>query len=148
MDKKNKKPNYPYYIYKLARRLYIWNIPFLPRLLQLFSRVMFTCLIHYEARIGKNVHFNHLAMGIVIHPRCIIGDNVLIMQHVTIGERNNTGYPVIGNGVFIGCGAKVLGGIKIGDNASIGANAVVIIDVPEGATAVGVPARIVQKHVI
>ena len=81
--------------------------------------------------------------GIVIHPAAVIGPNCLIFQQVTIGSRGD-GAPIIGGHVDIGAGAKVLGKISIGDNAIIGANAVVLIDVPAGATAVGVPATIVQ----
>jgi serine O-acetyltransferase len=81
--------------------------------------------------------------GIVIHPRASIGPNCLIFQQVTIGTAKGEGVPTLGAGVEIGAGARILGDIVIGDNAKIGANAVVLCDVPEGATAVGVPARIV-----
>ena len=69
----------------------------------------------------------------------------MIMQQVTIGQLADGRVPVIGNGVYIGAGAKILGGIVINDNAVIGANAVVLIDVPAGKTAVGVPAKILAK---
>lgn len=81
--------------------------------------------------------------GIVIHPKAIIGPNCLIFQQVTIGSCGDTKVPTIGGHVDIGAGAKVLGGITIGNHAVIGANAVVLIDVPEGRTAVGIPARII-----
>lgn len=144
-DIHHRSPNYPYHIWRLARFLYMKGIPVLPFLLQQFSRVVFCCLIPYRTSIGKNVHFNHLGLGIILHPDCVIGDDVLIMQHVTVGE-NKGGCPIIGNNVFIGPGSKVLGGIRVGDNAKIGANAVVIRDVPANATAVGVPARIIERR--
>lgn len=83
--------------------------------------------------------------GIVIHPDATIGVNCLIHQQVTIGVSGNRGVPRIGGHVDIGAGAKILGGVVIGDHAKIGANAVVTRDVPAGATAVGIPARIVER---
>lgn len=82
--------------------------------------------------------------GIVIHPSSSIGPNCLIFQQVTIGMQER-GVPVVGGHVDIGAGAKILGSIRIGDHARIGANAVVLADVPAGATAVGIPARIVER---
>lgn len=81
--------------------------------------------------------------GIVIHPEAVIGPNCLIFQQVTIGAGSSPGYPVIGGHVDIGAGAKILGPVRVGDHARIGANAVVLSDVPERATAVGIPARII-----
>ncbi len=84
--------------------------------------------------------------GIVIHPSSLIGPNCLLLQQVTIGSRGD-GFPIIGGHVDIGAGAKVLGSIKIGDHVKIGANSVVLHDVPEGATIVGIPAKIVKSAV-
>lgn len=81
--------------------------------------------------------------GIVIHPHAKIGPNCLLFQQVTIGQRNG-GVPRIGGHVDIGAGAKVLGPLAVGDHAVIGANAVVLKDVPMGATAIGIPARVLQ----
>ncbi|WZO97456.1 hypothetical protein EP7_004490 [Isosphaeraceae bacterium EP7] len=83
--------------------------------------------------------------GIVIHPAAVIGPNCLIFQQVTLGGGGRrTGFPTLGGHVDVGAGAKILGGVTIGDHARIGANAVVLIDVPEGATAAGIPAKIVK----
>jgi len=87
----------------------------------------------------------HGIKGIVIHPTAVIGENVTIMHQVTIGTRDIDVSAEIGDNVFIGSGAKILGNIKIGNGAKIGANAVVIKDVPENATVVGVPGRIIDK---
>jgi serine O-acetyltransferase len=139
------KSNLPYYIYRTANKLYRWKIPVLPMLIQQFLRFGFCCFIPYKTQIGtKNIHFGHNGMGVVLDYRCVIGDNVRIDQHVTIGIRwDEKIAPIIGNNVRIGAGAKVLGSIRIGNNARIGANAVVLKDVPDGATAVGIPARII-----
>ena len=80
--------------------------------------------------------------GIVIHPEAKVGPNCFILQQVTLAVSAN-GAPQLGGDVLVGSGAKVLGGVRIGDKARIGANAVVLQDVPAGATAVGVPARII-----
>lgn len=84
--------------------------------------------------------------GIVIHPEVRIGPNCLIFQQVTLGTGFGPGVPVIGGHVDIGAGAKVLGDIKIGDHVCIGANAVVIQNIPSGKTAVGMPARILDRQ--
>lgn len=141
------KSNLPYYIYRTANNLYRWKIPFAPMLIQQFLRFGFGCFIPYKTKIGnKNIHFGHNGLGVVLDYRCVIGNNVRIDQQVTIGIRwDEQIAPVIGNNVRIGAGAKVLGSIKIGNNARIGANSVVLTDVPDGATAVGVPARIIPR---
>ncbi len=139
--------NLPYYIYRTSNTLYRWKIPVFPFLIQQFLRFVFCCFIPYDTQIGrKNIHFGHNGLGVVLDHRCIIGDNVRIDQQVTIGIRwDESVAPIIGNNVRIGAGAKVLGSIRVGNNARIGANAVVLTDVPDGATAVGVPARIICK---
>jgi serine O-acetyltransferase len=82
---------------------------------------------------------------VVIHPDSVIGINCMIMQQVTLAVGPN-GAPHLGAHVDVGAGAKILGGVRIGTDAQIGANAVVLTDVPDGATAVGVPARIIPKR--
>jgi serine O-acetyltransferase len=101
--------------------------------------------IPLNAILGGGLIMTH-ANGIVIHPDAKIGPNCLIFQQVTIGMGPKTGIPVIGGDVNIGAGAKILGGIHIGEHARIGANAVVLEDVAAGATAVGVPAQSIGGH--
>jgi serine O-acetyltransferase len=102
--------------------------------------------IPLDSDIGGGLQLPH-PNGVVIFPGAAIGPNCLISQQVTIGVGGpKPGAPVIGGHVDIGAGAKILGGVKIGDHARIGANAVVLDDVPGGATAVGVPARIVRSR--
>ena len=83
--------------------------------------------------------------GIVIHKDAIIGANCMIMQQVTIGITCINGVPRIGSGAYVGAGAKILGTVTLGNHVRIGANAVVLCDVPDGCTAVGVPASIVRR---
>ena len=101
-------------------------------------------VLNREARIGKNLNIVHWG-NTRIHPAAVIGDRCGIMHDVTIGTNmEREGVPVIGDDVFIGAGAKILGPVRIGSRARIAANSVVLQDVPEGATAVGVPARILR----
>lgn len=106
-----------------------------------FWSVVAGCDIPICARIGGGLLLPH-PNGVVVHPDSRIGPNCLVFQQVTIGT-DGGGVPTIGGHVDIGAGARVLGSVTIGDHAKIGANAVVLIDVPPGATAVGIPARIV-----
>ncbi len=103
--------------------------------------------IHPGAKIGKGLFIDH-GMGVVIGETTEIGDNCTIYQNVTLGgTKTNKGkrHPTLGNNVLVGAGAKVLGSFKVGDDAKIGAGAVVIHEVPKGATFVGIPAREVKK---
>jgi len=97
--------------------------------------------IPINTRIGGGLLLPH-PNGIVIHPSVVIGPNCLIFQQVTLGMARG-GVPMLGGHVDVGAGAKVIGPVCLADHSRIGANSVVIIDVPEGATAVGVPARII-----
>jgi serine O-acetyltransferase len=101
--------------------------------------------IPINCKIGVELMLPH-PNGIVIHRDAIIGNNCMIMQQVTIGQLAADIAPKIGNDVYIGAGAKILGAISIGNNVSIGANSVVLIDLPDGCTAVGVPARVVRDE--
>jgi serine O-acetyltransferase len=100
---------------------------------------MFGIEIARDAELGEGVVFLH-TVGIVIGGDSRIGDRVVFLGGNTIGTINNSGYPRIGNDVVIGAGARVLGPVTVGDGASIGANAVVLRDVPAGFVALGVPA--------
>lgn len=101
--------------------------------------------IPLDCQIGGGLLLPH-PNGIVIHPKAIIGPNCLIFQQVTIGTRSGNLLPVIGGHVDIGAGAKILGGVRIGDHACIGANAVVLKDVPSGKTVAGIPAVVVDSN--
>jgi serine O-acetyltransferase len=112
--------------------------------LQLGVELATGCTIHREARIGDGLHLVH-GWNVRIHPSVVIGDRCGIMHDVTIGTNmEREGVATIGDDVFIGAGAKILGKVTIGDRAIIGANSLVIADVPAGATAIGVPARVMR----
>lgn len=112
--------------------------------LQLGVEVVTGCTIHREAKIGDGLHLVH-GWNIRIHPGVVIGERCGIMHDVTIGTNmERDGVATIGDDVFIGAGAKILGDLTIGDRAVIGANSLVIADVPAGATAIGVPARVMR----
>lgn len=133
-------------IHRLAHSLHRAGVPILPRLLSHLGRFLTGIEIHPGAKVGEGVFIDH-GMGVVIGETAEVGDNVTLYQGVTLGgtgKQRGKRHPTIGNSVIIGVGAKVLGAIKIGDNARVGAGAVVLHDVPANATAIGVPA----KHVI
>lgn len=133
------------HIYRLAHWAYCNKIPLIPRLLYFINRVLFAVVLPPSAKLGRNVLLGYSGLGIVIHARCVIGSGVSIGTNVTIGGRNNLhGVPIIEDRVEIGSGAKILGPITIGQGAKIGANAVVLCDVPENCTYVGIPARAVK----
>ncbi len=114
----------------------------LPRLFQRLISLFYGLEIAVSQEIGGGLYIAH-TYGTVIMPERI-GRNCTVVHNVTIGLRNENTFPDIGDNVFIGAGARVLGGIRIGDGAKIGANAVVITDIPAGATAVGVPAKVIH----
>lgn len=108
-----------------------------------FCKHYFYCDIHPNNCLSSSVNFAHNGLGTVINENAIVGKNVLIQHHVTIGA-NDKGIPHIGEGVKIGAYAIILGNIEVGENAVIGASAVVTKSVPAGATVVGNPAHIIK----
>ena len=130
--------------YRIAHGLYKIKLFFLARLISQLGRFFTGIEIHPGAKIGKGLFIDH-GMGVVIGETAEIGDNVTIYHGVTLGgtgKDKGKRHPTIGNNVIIGCGAKILGPISIGDGAKIGANSVVLQNVPKGKTAVGIPAVI------
>lgn len=140
-----KKENKIIKLLKFKSFFYNHKMKHIAKLFDHIHRIIFASDIPASVKLGKNIQLPHYGLGIVIHPKSTIGDNCKIFQNVTIGCRNGDGPPIIGNNVFIGSGACILGKIKIGDNAKIGANAVVLKDVLPNETVVGIPAKVIKK---
>jgi serine O-acetyltransferase len=133
--------------HRIAHRLWRWRVPLIPRLISQVSRFFTGIEIHPGAVIGRSFFIDH-GMGTVIGETTEIGDNVTLYQGVTLGgtgKEKGKRHPTIGNNVMISTGAKVLGSITVGDNAKVGANAVVVKPVPANCTVVGVPGRVVVQ---
>lgn len=134
-------------VYRIAHKLYNKKWFFLARLLSQLARFFTGIEIHPGAKIGKGLFIDH-GMGVVIGETAEVGDNVTIYHGVTLGgtgKDKGKRHPTVKDNVIIGAGAKVLGPITIGNNVKIGANSVVLKDVPDNATAVGIPAKLIIK---
>lgn len=132
--------------HRLANWLWRANLKWLARFISHLGRWFTGIEIHPGATIGRRVFIDH-GMGVVIGETAEIGDDSTLYHGVTLGGTTwNKGkrHPTLGKGVVIGAGAKILGPIMIGDGAKVGSNAVVVKDVPAGATAIGIPARILD----
>lgn len=134
-------------VYRIAHKLYNKKCFFLARLLSQLARFFTGIEIHPGAKIGKGLFIDH-GMGVVIGETAEVGENVTIYHGVTLGgtgKDKGKRHPTVKDNVIIGAGAKVLGPITIGNNVKVGANSVVLKDVPDNATAVGMPAKIIIK---
>jgi len=132
--------------YRVAHGLWKRRVPFIPRALSQLARFLTGIEIHPGAAIGAGLFIDH-GMGVVIGETTEIGDFVTLFQGVTLGgtgKQRGKRHPTIGNHVVVGAGAKVLGPIRIGDYVKIGANSVVLQEVPDHSTVVGIPGRIVR----
>src|SRR5512141_1752988 len=133
-------------LHRISHTFWTWRLRWLARFMSHVARFLTGIEIHPGATIGRRVFIDH-GMGVVIGETAEIGDDCTLYHGVTLGGTSwNKGkrHPTLGKGVVIGAGAKVLGPILMGDGAKIGSNAVVVRDVPPGATAVGIPARILE----
>ncbi|MGO8756099.1 MAG: serine O-acetyltransferase [Gallionellaceae bacterium] len=133
--------------HRMTNKLWHANFKWLARFLSHFARWFTGIEIHPGATIGRRFFIDH-GMGVVIGETAEIGDDVTLYHGVTLGGtswKEGKRHPTLGNGVIVGAGAKILGPIHIGDNAKIGSNAVVVKDVPAGATAAGIPARVLDE---
>lgn len=134
--------------YRVAHKLYLGEHYFSARAISQIARHLTGIEIHPGATIGKGFFIDH-GMGVVIGETTEIGDNCTIYQGVTLGGTGKDvgkRHPTLGNNVLVGAGAKVLGPITIEDNCKVAANAVVLKEIPENSTAVGIPAKVVRRH--
>lgn len=136
-------------IHQIIYILYKMRIPLLPSITnKIFIRMMFGCQIGVTTKLGKRVQLGYGGLGVVIHDRAVIGDNVNIGTGVTIGGTSKKkDVPIIGSNTIISSGAKIIGPVKVGKNCVVGANAVVLKDIPDSCVVVGVPAKIVKSNI-
>jgi len=141
-------------VYRISRWANSIRVPLLGLILRIIAFLMFKMTeivtavsLPASVPIGRGFYVGHYG-PVILHSRAVIGENCSVGPGVVIGTkgRGSQGAPTLGNNVYVGVGAKVLGGITIGDNAIIGANSVVVRDIPPGATAVGIPARIIRQE--
>ena len=135
--------------HRIAHKLNYWKVPVLPRLISYWTRIFTGIEIHPAARIGRRFFIDH-GMGVVIGETAVIGNDVLIYQGVTLGgtgKEHGKRHPTLEDNVIVGAGAKILGNLIVGQNSRIGAGSVVVDNVPENSTVVGIPGRVVQQRV-
>jgi serine O-acetyltransferase len=135
-------------LHRLAHSLRNAGVPLLPSLVAYLNRFLTGIEIHPGAKIGEGLFIDH-GMGVVIGETSVIGNNCHLTQGVTLGgtsTRHEKRHPTLGNNVQVGAGAKLIGAITVGDHARIGAGAVVVTSVPEYATVVGVPGKVVAYY--
>ncbi|AIS56681.1 serine acetyltransferase [Vibrio coralliilyticus] len=131
-------------IYRIARWFYLKKIPLIPKLFQLFIFMFYNCRVPVKCHIGKGSFFVVKGIGVSLHDKTVIGEQCSIgIGCKTVGKGPFKEVPNVGDRVFIGPGAVLVGPIVVGDNAIIGANSVVTKSVPEGAIVGGIPAKII-----
>ena len=135
-------------LHRVAHKLYLRGWVDAALAVHAFSFLTTRIQIHPAARIGERLTLHHRGQGVVIGMGAVIGDDVTMLHQVTLGvsDIDEPEYPIIGNRVVISVGAKLLGAITVGDDAVIGANAVVVHDVPAGAVVVGIPGKVVSQR--
>jgi len=129
-----------------SKALTKWTLFPFAKLMYRRSCIAFGVWIPYSVRVGPGLHIAH-ASCIFVNENALIGRNCTICQGVTLGVRNRgekAGTPILGDNVYIGPGAKIIGGVRVGNNVAIGANAVVVEDVPNNAVVVGIPGRVIS----
>jgi len=143
--------NYPglwaLFFHRIAHWFYNKGLRFIPRFISAIGQFLTVIDIHPAATIGHRVFIDH-GVGVVIGETTIIGDDVIIYQQVTLGGVSTSKgkrHPTLENNVVIGAGAKILGNITIGENSKVGANSVVVKNVPAESTAIGIPARVLKR---
>lgn len=134
------------HFYRFNNWLYRLRVPLLPKFIWKLQYLFFNCSVPGSCTIGKGTKFGYGGIAVVMHARTVIGENCMIGQGVTIGGKSGWyEVPVIGNNVIINAGSKIIGPVRIGDNVEIGANSVVVKDVPSNCVVAGIPARILKS---
>jgi len=136
------------FLHRVTNVVYRLGLPLIPRLLSIANRFITGIEIHQAARIGPGFFIDH-GMGVVIGETTIVGRNCMLFHQVTLGgtgKETGKRHPTLKDNVVIGAGAKILGNITLGNNVYVGANSVVLKDVPDNCTVVGVPGRIVIRE--
>ncbi len=136
------------FLYKISNKLWKRKLFFVARIISQIARAITGIEIHPGATIGKRLFIDH-GMGIVIGETAIIGNDVMIFHQVTLGgtgKQTGRRHPIIEDNVMISAGAKIIGRVVVGENSKVGANAVILGDVPKDATVVGCPAYIVRLN--
>ncbi|MBI1290862.1 serine O-acetyltransferase [bacterium] len=134
-------------LHRFTHEVYKLGIPFLPKAMSMLNRFLTGIEIHQAAQIGPGFFIDH-GMGVVVGETAIVGEDCMLFHGVTLGGTGKaTGkrHPTLLNGVVVGAGAKVLGNITVGNNCYVGANSVVLKDVPDNSTVVGIPGRVVAR---
>ena len=132
-------------LYRVERWLYLHKMAIGAKMIRALIYLLHNSFIPYTADIGEGTEFGYKGIGVVVHSRAVIGKNCLISQNVTIGGREgHKNVPVIGDNVKLCAGSMVLGGVVLGNNVVVGANAVVLHDMPDNSVCVGVPAKILK----
>ena len=135
-------------VHRIGAALQRRKIPFLPQVVRYFIFLLYNSDVPSSVQIGQGTVFGRTGIGVVIHPRAVIGQDCILGQGITIGGRSRAQeVPVIGNRVYIGAGARVLGPIRIGNNVIIGPNAVVIKDVADNTIVGGIPAKVLKENI-
>lgn len=135
--------NPPIVNYRISHWLYYHHMKHLSKILDWTGRLLYSCFLPGQARIGKNFKLAYWGLGVVVHTQSVMGDNCKLGQNVTIGGKAH-GIPKLGNNVYVGGGSFVFGDITIGNNVTVGANSVVNKDVPDNAVVAGAPAKIIR----
>jgi serine O-acetyltransferase len=135
-------------LYRVGHFFYRKKIPVLPKFIRFLIFFLYNSDVPSSVKIGENCLFGHGGIGVVLHPRTVIGDNCIIGQGITVGGKSKeVEVPIIGNHVYIAAGSRVLGPIKIGNYVIIAPNAVVTMDVENNTMVGGVPAKIIKENI-
>jgi serine O-acetyltransferase len=137
----------PIKFYRVARWLYLKRVPLLPRVITLASELIFHCYLPPTAQLGRGCAVGYRGVGVVVHSRAWLGDNVFLGPGVVIGGKSEVyEVPRIHANTYIAAGAKILGDIELGKGCVVGANAVVLRSAPPHSVLVGVPARVLREN--